>query len=181
MYSRRASTSSLKGFTLLELLIVIGILAILVVAVLVTLNPAETQKKARDIQRLKDGTTLRTMLEQYVASGGAVPANCLTSTTGCGSSGGTGVCAATNWLGLNLCAFGNTVPVDPNNGSIRSMVTGSGTAALTAEYRAALNAGRDYEIDIHLESTANSAKITSDGGTDSTTSWVEYGSNLGLL
>ena len=43
-----------SGFTLLELLIVISVLAILSVALIVVLNPAETLKKGRDSQRISD-------------------------------------------------------------------------------------------------------------------------------
>jgi len=166
-----------KGFTLLELLIVIGILAILVVAVLVTLNPAETQKKARDIQRLRDGSTLQSMLDQYINSGGA-PSTCITSSTGCTSSGLTGVCGTGNWLGLNLCAYGNSVPVDPINTGTRRFVSAAGTAALNAEYKAKVS-GSDYEVDVRQESTANSSKVANDGGNDSMS--VEYGTSLTLL
>jgi len=43
-----------KGFTLLELLIVIGILAILSTTVVLVINPAELLKKARDSQRISE-------------------------------------------------------------------------------------------------------------------------------
>lgn len=57
-----------KGFTLLELLITIAILAILVSMVVFLLNPAEILKKSRDAQRLSDMTTLRAALGLYVVS-----------------------------------------------------------------------------------------------------------------
>ena len=44
-------THSRKGFTLLELLIVIAIIAILSVVLVIVLNPAETLRKSRDAQR----------------------------------------------------------------------------------------------------------------------------------
>ena len=47
-----------KSFTLVELLIVIGILAILTAAVVVVLNPAELLKQARDSKRLQDLTSI---------------------------------------------------------------------------------------------------------------------------
>lgn len=56
------------GFTLLELLIVIAILAILSVALVIVLNPAETLKKARDAQRISDLSTLKTAIGLYMTS-----------------------------------------------------------------------------------------------------------------
>lgn len=50
------------GFTLLELLIVISIIAILSIALVFMLNPAETLKKARDAQRISDLKTVKTAL-----------------------------------------------------------------------------------------------------------------------
>ncbi|MBI2450990.1 MAG: type II secretion system protein [Parcubacteria group bacterium] len=59
---------SKKGFTLLELLIVIAILAILSVVVVLVLNPAETLKKARDVQRISDLDVLKTALGLYLTT-----------------------------------------------------------------------------------------------------------------
>lgn len=56
------------GFTLLELLIVIAIIAILSVALVLVLNPAETLKKARDSQRISDLSTLKTAIGLYMTS-----------------------------------------------------------------------------------------------------------------
>lgn len=58
--------SSKRGFTLLELLIVIAIIAILSVVVVLVLNPAETLKKARDSQRMSDLSTLKTAIGLYL-------------------------------------------------------------------------------------------------------------------
>ncbi|OGM90939.1 hypothetical protein A2755_01925 [Candidatus Wolfebacteria bacterium RIFCSPHIGHO2_01_FULL_48_22] len=51
-----------KSFTLVELLIVIGILAILTAAVVVVLNPAELLRQARDSQRIQDLTAVEKAL-----------------------------------------------------------------------------------------------------------------------
>ena len=56
------------GFTLLELLIVISIIAILSVALILVLNPSESLKKARDSQRMADLNTLKTALAVYLLS-----------------------------------------------------------------------------------------------------------------
>ena len=57
-----------SGFTLLELLIVIAIIAILSVALVIVLNPAETLKKARDSQRISDLSTLKTAIGLYLTN-----------------------------------------------------------------------------------------------------------------
>ncbi len=56
------------GFTLLELLIVISIIAILSVALVLVLDPAETLKKSRDSQRLSDLSTMKTAIALYLTS-----------------------------------------------------------------------------------------------------------------
>ena len=43
-----------RGFTLLELLIVVGIIAILSTAVVLVINPLELLRQARDTNRLND-------------------------------------------------------------------------------------------------------------------------------
>ena len=59
-----------KGFTLLELLIVIGILAILSTTVILVINPAQLLKKARDSQRISDLNTLKTAIAYYITEVG---------------------------------------------------------------------------------------------------------------
>lgn len=61
-----------KGFTLIELLIVIGIIAVLSVVVVLTLNPAELLRQARDSTRISDLGTIKSALALYLAdvSGG---------------------------------------------------------------------------------------------------------------
>ena len=58
-----------KGFTLVELLIVITILAALAAAVVVVLNPAELLAQARDSQRLNDMGVVRDALALYLTQG----------------------------------------------------------------------------------------------------------------
>lgn len=65
LFSRR---SKAKGFTLLELLIVITILAILAVIIIFVLNPAETLRKSRDVQRMSDLATLKNAISLYTTT-----------------------------------------------------------------------------------------------------------------
>lgn len=56
------------GFTLLELLIVVSIIAILSVALVLVLDPAETLRKSRDAQRMSDLSTMKTAIALYLTS-----------------------------------------------------------------------------------------------------------------
>ncbi len=58
---------SRSSFTLIELLVVLAIVAILSVVVIMTLNPSELLKQARDSNRLSDLGTLNTALAAYEA------------------------------------------------------------------------------------------------------------------
>lgn len=63
------------GFTLLELVIVIGILAILSSSVLVFLNPFEQYRKAQDSKRKSDLSQIQKSLEPYYNDHARYPAS----------------------------------------------------------------------------------------------------------
>lgn len=71
-----------KGFTLLELLIVIAILAILSAVTVIVLNPAEILKKSRDSQRISDLSTMKTAIGYYIVSTSSAVLG-TNSSTGC--------------------------------------------------------------------------------------------------
>ncbi|MFA6495288.1 MAG: FISUMP domain-containing protein [Candidatus Paceibacterota bacterium] len=62
--------SSPKSFTLIELLIVIGILAVLVAAVVVVLNPSELLAQARDANRLSELSASNSAINLYTQDAG---------------------------------------------------------------------------------------------------------------
>ncbi len=70
-YYKRSNPSS-KGFTLLEVLMVIGILAILAGVVLVAINPARQFKIARDAQRNANVSTILNAIGQNLTDHGGV-------------------------------------------------------------------------------------------------------------
>lgn len=94
MISLKTKNDRNGGFTLLELLIVISIIAILSIALVFMLNPAETLKKARDAQRISDLKTVKTALGIMLTSS-STP-----SLDNFGTSAATGIClTSTNWAG----------------------------------------------------------------------------------
>ena len=56
-----------KGFTLIELIVTITILAVLVATVVVALNPAEQLQRARDSKRVADLDAIKTAINLYQA------------------------------------------------------------------------------------------------------------------
>ena len=129
-----------KGFTLLELLIVIGILAILSTTMLLVINPAEMLRKARDSQRISDLNNLKSAISLYLTdvanpsfgsstyvyiSNGITPSP-TTVATSCGPSGITNVSTTTSqaingsgWIPISFASISggspiSAEPVDPN-------------------------------------------------------------------
>lgn len=161
-----------KGFTLIELLVVVGILGALTILALVTLNPAEAQKKARDVQRLKDVAVIQSIVEQYLQdNSGALnftnagtnstqgtPPNDCDSGWLSGSIGKAGV-------GVNFCPYANVIPVDPTNRSTLVVATATTTESDLAAYKIRFSGvyTSGYKICTRLESLANASKLIGDG------------------
>ncbi len=110
-------TKKQSGFTLVELLVVIGILAVLTAVVLVAVNPGRQLAQARDTQRRADVNTIITSISAYMAdpeNNGQLPAGLVTLCTVGAHDIGTG--------GLDLAAvvaptYVADIPIDPSGGT----------------------------------------------------------------
>jgi len=105
----KRSEKQARGFTLLELLIVISVLAILSVALILVLNPAESMKKSRDTQRMSDLSTLKTAIGLYLTNASSPDLDAAVG--GCFDSGGA---SAKIFYSANLA--NQTCPLDISEG-----------------------------------------------------------------
>jgi prepilin-type N-terminal cleavage/methylation domain-containing protein len=81
--TKNVSPRTQKGFTLIELIVTIAILAIILTIVVVAINPAEQLSRSRDAKRVADLDSVKTAITLYLAQA--------TTTVVMGSdSGGTG-------------------------------------------------------------------------------------------
>lgn len=133
-----------KGFTLIEILIVVAIIAILASVVLVGIGP--TQKSARDARRISDLRQVQNAAELYYNKCGYYPGG----VQGSGTPPCTAFTAITTWatLSTNIVGSGlgitNALPDDPLGGS-------------THYFYGAPAPGTSYTMGATLENGANSA------------------------
>lgn len=119
-------TSTNKGFTLIEILVVIGIIAILATIVIIAINPSRQFAQARNTQRLSNINTILNAIGQNIAdnkgvwkcSTSAGAAVYFKSSSPASSTIGTsGTADLSNCLSTYIAAG---VPVDPDGGTMAS-------------------------------------------------------------
>jgi prepilin-type N-terminal cleavage/methylation domain-containing protein len=152
-----------KGFTLVELIVVIAIIAVLAGVVLVVINPAALLAKSRDAKRLSDIDALHKAITLAIADAELA----LTPAAGTSSITGTTALDGTGWVKftftapkVGLAKYLPTLPTDPINGTctdanLNTTATCAYTFASTAT---------TYEINAVLESPDNVLKMSTDGG-----------------
>lgn len=175
MFKKSAQVQMKKGFTLVELLVVIAIIAILAAVVVLIINPLELTRRGRDAARLSDLSNLQNAINvavQESTGSGAVAVLCKTAGSyPCNGSSNTDtrVSDGTGWVKTDLSAQKSvsvaTLPIDPVNDT-------------TYHYTYCAN-NDTWEIDTVLESDQQKGKMTSEGGNE--TDKYEVGSSLALI
>ena len=181
-----------KGFTLVELLIVIGILAVLSTATVLVLNPAQILAESRDTQRLNDLGSISSAISLYLATA-TTPTfttitNCTVGTTVYG--GAAGSCAEKNTRTVGTTGWVNVALGNTSGGSPLSVLPIDPTQSTEHYYVfKADSATTKFELNTNMESNKYSYSAsplkagvegdTADGGNNDNV--YEVGSNFSLL
>jgi len=167
----------MKGFTLVELLVVIGIIAVLAAVITLVINPLELLRRSRDATRLKDLQSLSQAINVALQEGSLSSSSIATIL--CKESGtypclgksdtGTRITDGTGWIKVNFASQKAinipTLPIDPTNDS---------------DYHYTYCADNDtFELNTALESDKFRPQAAQDGGDSA--DYYETGSNLNLI
>ena len=159
-----------RGFTLVELLVVIAIIGLLTSVVLISIDPQEYIRQARDARRVKEIRLLGQAINSGVADGDIKLTDTSTCTT-CDSSSlnvavdGTGWVKFDNLSGSGIGEYVTSLPLDPVNEDPHVL--------------SYMSDGFDFELNVKLESQKYTANMVKDGGDDLTS--YEKGTNLKLI
>ena len=134
-----------KGFTLVELLVVIAIIGILSTLSVVSLNSARA--KSRDARRLSDIKQIRTALDMYYDSSSTYPLSCTTTL-------GTGNCAC-----LTSVGWTNTSTTNCTGTIFMQKVPSDPLSSASYTYNQT-SSGQSYEIIYKLEANSGNSTAT---------------------
>lgn len=188
-FSGNTDSPKVTGFTLVELLVVIAVLAVLATATVLVLNPAELIKQGRDSARISDLSAINSAIALYLADYSNATTSgsgfCTATTTGAVAWPMNGSCTqnattsvdGSGWVDINFNQVSvgsplSRLPVDPVNNS-------------SFYYAFKTSTGLTFEVDAKMESTkygtttaTNVVQNSKDGGNQAY--WYEIGNEPGL-
>lgn len=157
-----------KGFTLVELLVVVSIIALLSTVTISSLNSARA--RARDAQRELDIKTIQTALESYYISNGVYPQ---TSNVYSYEAG---------WQNTFGAALGINIPVDPINESSLPAHSGGYNYRYFAHSNPVYCSGQSYFLNFNKETSSgdgpNDGVVMCNGATPETSTRYTYDSSF---
>lgn len=111
---KKVLANRLKGFTLIELIVVIGIIAVLAAIVILAINPARQFAQARNTRRTNDVKAIADALVQYAAANsGAYPT--LGACSGTPTTVTTSNFGTAGTVAILVPAYLNAIPTDPKS------------------------------------------------------------------
>jgi len=115
MKNQKNKSSVKKGFTLIELVVVIGILAVLLTIVLIAINPARQFAQANDAKRRSDVNAILNAVTQYAADKkGDLPGGTYIPTTPTAAKEITGDTDGLAFCNLLVPTYISALPKDPS-------------------------------------------------------------------
>lgn len=140
-----------KGFTLIEILIVIGLIAILATIVLIAINPSRQFAQARDSQRTSNVTAILNAIGQRIADNKGIFAGVFAGVT-CPVLPAAGVTAIT----LNI--HNDSSAITGTEVGLGGCIVPTYMSALPSDPQAP--AGTDTHYDLRIETIANGGRLT---------------------